>query len=489
MRASVGSLLLFLAGVLTDAFQYYQIPPRAHPAFPQLLSALPSSSNINASILLVPLDHADPGTRRSSEHIRLRYWVDASCLRPGGPLFVHQGGEGTQGAVPCGAREAQFGAIAVSVEHRFYGESWVEGKSLEETLSVDYLKHLTVQNALADTKAVIDHVAGLYSSSSGKVVSFGGSYSGALSAFLRMEYPDSIVASVSESGVVSAVSEFPGFDTAIDAAAQVSDKHPGGGDPCAAQLRGATAAMERMVSAGSADQLLRIFNASGMALEDFWYAVADGPAMLIQYGSKSALCTAMAQLPPGSSDLTTAEHLAHILFLHYGPGFVRGCFYDTRCFSSSRASANASALPMERQWRWQKCNEMGFLQSAPTDHQSIRSSSLTFDSLQRQCDRAFGRHSFEPLNHWIRDKYGSFRPSGSYIFFLDYSDDPWRAATIDREWVDSSPSAAARNLKSCYTSCNSCGHCGAGVPAHLKQCEANATTWLTNVLSRYNTVD
>jgi len=348
------------------------------------------------------------------------------------------------------------------------------------------LQHLTVLNALADTKAVLELALSKYPSSSGKVISFGGSYSGSLSAFLRMEYPDTVVGSISESGVVSDVLDFTAFDTSIFEAAQISAAHPTGGsapDPCATNLQQATAAMERMVAAGAESVLLGIFNASGMQLDDFWYAVADGPAMLIQYGSKSTLCDHLAALPAGSTDKATAANLAAIISDKYGGAFVGGCFYDSRCFSSPEKSASASASPMERQWRWQKCYETAYLQAAPVDN-SIRSRNLTLASLTDQCERAFGtQFGLDPRNEALRAHFGSFKPKGSNIFFLDYSDDPWRAATVDRQWVDHSPEAASRNLKSCFTTCNSCGHCGAGVPFYLKKCEGKATSWLATILA------
>ena len=102
-----------------------------------------------------------------------------------------------------------------------------------------------------------------------------------------MAYPDAITASVSESGVVSAVLNYTGFDTAISEAAATSG---GQSDPCADNLRAATAAMERMAAGGDTTrkQLLSIFNATVYMsnassadhggddydrMNDFWYAV------------------------------------------------------------------------------------------------------------------------------------------------------------------------------------------------------------------------
>ena len=64
----------------------------------------------------------------------------------------------------------------------FYGES-VPG----DDFSVDNLHYLTSRQALADAAALIDHVNRTYHCR--KWMAFGGSYSGALSAWFRTKYP------------------------------------------------------------------------------------------------------------------------------------------------------------------------------------------------------------------------------------------------------------------------------------------------------------
>ena len=48
------------------------------------------------------------------------------------------------------------------------------------------------------------------------------------------------------------------------------------------------------------------------------------------------------------------------------------------------------------------------------------------------------------------------------IVFLDYSDDPWNQASVQK--------AGGPTLPYCMTTCNGCGHCGAGVPANETRC-------------------
>lgn len=80
-----------------------------------------------------------------------------------------------------------FGALIVFAEHRYYGESLPFGK--DSFSNPENRGYLTSQQALAD---YVDLIGFLRSNSSMKdspVITFGGSYGGMLSAWIRMKYP------------------------------------------------------------------------------------------------------------------------------------------------------------------------------------------------------------------------------------------------------------------------------------------------------------
>ena len=87
--------------------------------------------------------------------------------------------------------------MAVSVEHRFYGKSIPFN---DRNLST--LQFLSVEQNLADTAEIIEYIRHNQSltKKDHPVVTFGGSYSGATSAWFRMAYPDVTHASISSSG-------------------------------------------------------------------------------------------------------------------------------------------------------------------------------------------------------------------------------------------------------------------------------------------------
>ena len=93
-----------------------------------------------------------------------------------------------------------------------------DGESLPlGNLELSSLKFLTVEQALKDAAVLIEYLQAQLpieynvthlrpANAKYKVVAFGGSYSGALSAWFRVAYPEHTVGSLSSSGVVNAVS-------------------------------------------------------------------------------------------------------------------------------------------------------------------------------------------------------------------------------------------------------------------------------------------
>lgn len=102
----------------------------------------------------------------------------------------------------------------ISLEHRYYGESLPFLKFTAENL-----QWLSSQQALADAAYFIDQHNKTIDSP-GPWIVFGCSYSGALSAWFRAKYPNSVIASVAPSGPVYANANFTQyygqFETSCD---------------------------------------------------------------------------------------------------------------------------------------------------------------------------------------------------------------------------------------------------------------------------------
>lgn len=97
-----------------------------------------------------------------------------------------------------------------------------------------------------------------------KWFTFGGSYSGALSAFFRLRYPDYTVGSLSSSGVVNTIFDFYQFDQQVATSA---------GPACADVLRETTAAIEADQAAGV--NVRAIFGAPNHLSDGDFYCACD----------------------------------------------------------------------------------------------------------------------------------------------------------------------------------------------------------------------
>mmetsp|Transcript_35192 Transcript_35192/g.92197 ORF Transcript_35192/g.92197 Transcript_35192/m.92197 type:complete len:471 (-) Transcript_35192:26-1438(-) len=417
--------------------------------------------------LEVPLDHFNETDLRT---MRIRWYSDASVFdNRTGPIFVDMGGEGPQTGVRCSSRAADHNALCVAVEHRFYGQSLPEGG-----LSEGNMRYLTVEQNLADTAMVIDTIRAQLGDSSRAVANFGGSYSGATCAWFRLRYPSKSSGCVGESAVVNAILDFTRFD------AHVFDVVHRYNPACSDALMQSTDAMERLFSAGRKEFVKSVFRADSLndtrfGDSDFWYMIADQSAMMVQYGAKTALCSGLANLTSSPSDEDRLQNLNAVLVDHYGADFASDCFYNSRCLRHDRGEEG-----MARSWRWQKCSQVAYLQSAPSVN-SLRSSALTLEELEAQCHYIFPEALLEtpiPRTAEFDRTFGGSTPAydgaGSNIVFLDYSDDPW---------MECSPMKALPGLPYCLTTCDDCGHCGAGVTeAEGRRCQQQASAALSSWL-------
>ena len=195
--------------------------PSMHPPRPfgaTLMNPLPSTANCSVNFIDQPVDHfsfsAAPGTT-----FKQRYYVydafysqkkaaAATSTTTPPPIFFYTGNEADVGlyvnATGLMWENGQaFGALLVFAEHRAYGASALPGQQVGKPHP--YLSH---ELALADYVVLIAHLRQQYKvPENAAVVSFGGSYGGKLSAWIRMKYPATIAGAVSGSAPLLA---FPG---------------------------------------------------------------------------------------------------------------------------------------------------------------------------------------------------------------------------------------------------------------------------------------
>lgn len=379
----------------------------------------------------LPLDHFSSG----SQLFRARYFINKQYADPANPiLFYEIGGEGPVNGLRddyVSTLAQKYRATVVTMEHRFYGES-VPGDSKEDGLT-NLLAYHTVEQSLADIKYAIQQLA----TPGSKVFTFGGSYPGALSAWFRLQYPHVTNGSLASSGVVNNILDFPDFDDQVALAV---------GGPCATAIQATTHAYEAAFAAGKGTEAKLLFGVGALALSepDFYYMTADSAAMAVQYGHKADLCEMYARLGPSPSPDTLMQSFASFTNSFWGNDFGSNCFYSTDCLKHHPDHWQ----PTSRSWRWQKCSQLAYLQTAPTGF-SLRSSSLSLKVLLQQCADVF--NGTQPDTQPIQKIFGGANPQGTNIFFSDFSDDPWLRASVRQ---DRSPTMPYELVQ-----CDGCGHC------------------------------
>jgi len=388
----------------------------------------------------VPFDHF--GANKTT--FKIKYYVNETFWDGQGPSFLILGGEGpvhSAGGGFIGVLARNYNARIVHSEHRFYGES-VPATPTQYMggLLTPTLKYLTSRQALADNALLIRTLNG-QTTGTNKWFVFGGSYPGALSAWFRIIYPDLSKGSLASSGVVNAILDFTEFDYQVATSA---------GAKCAALIRRTTSAFEKaLANSDTKAKALALFGVRpDLSDTDFYYMIADSAAMSIQYNHKTEFCAALAQMD--ATDESAMVVFANWTNHQWGSSFGSMCFYDTECLKNEPKKWQ----PTSRSWRWQKCNELAYLQSAPTAG-SLRSSALTLDALLQQCRNVFG-DIIEPKTENVNALYGGAlinATKAEKIFFSDFSDDPWQQASV------MSKGEAGEKCVFHLATCEDCGHC------------------------------
>ncbi|RWS18724.1 putative serine protease K12H4.7-like protein [Leptotrombidium deliense] len=93
---------------------------------PKRSSAVLYSESIEPQWMQQSLDHFNPADTRTWKQ---RYFVSDQHFKPGGPVFLQLGGEGTADPVWLSEGQAatnfakRYNAYSILLEHRYYGES------------------------------------------------------------------------------------------------------------------------------------------------------------------------------------------------------------------------------------------------------------------------------------------------------------------------------------------------------------------------------
>jgi thymus-specific serine protease len=397
------------------------------------------------------LDHFDhsPNTPTWKQ----RFWVnDEYCPQSnrasGCPIFLYVGGEGAlnSGTAVLGEHcelAKQFGALLVSLEHRYYGASVPTSD-----LSTENLQWLSSQQALADLATFATwfrQQENLLDPTSSPLVTFGGSYPGALSSWARLKYPQIVQAAVSTSSPVQAKLDFDEYCQVVSDA--LSAPISGGSQQCLAATTAAFVTMNQALKEGGSalqqlsKELLSCTPLSNSPLDAFaavsqWGGVIMG---LVQYNhlilppgddslNVAAFCNNMTSAPKGQELQTLVN-----TFAAYMDGECSQNTWNEQMVSllNTTVDPNAAGVGI-RQWSWQTASQFAYYQSCEAGCPFAPQMNL----------QGYVEQNFQAFNYTLDqttamvdfslEYYGSNTTAADKTFFVNGGLDPWHVLSVQR---------------------------------------------------------
>jgi len=398
------------------------------------------------------LDHFDPLETRTWEQ---RFWENWENYVPGGPVFLHIGGEAeaSPGWLSYGAWYGwaqEHGAAMMLLEHRFYGQS-----KPTEDMSRENLKYLSSRQALDDLATFITATNERYNLTA-PWITFGGSYPGSLSAWVRERYPHLVRGAVSSSGPLRAKLDFwEYFQTVADA---LDTTGPG----CNPAISAAIGTIEFMLQQpDSWAELGEMFHLclpldgnNEMDVKTFIEYLMDDLAGVVQYNGRYpedifSVCAIMTDETLGS-ELERMAVLNERVLDMYGEVCVDASYASWIDFLSDESWSGDGVG--YRQWIWQTCTEFGWYQTT-NQPSGLYGNTLDLPLFESWCRDAYGdnfsHNLLELLVAATNVEYGSDQPEVTNVVFVHGTVDPWHAMGVLEDLNEDAPAIVVTGTSHC----------------------------------------
>ncbi|WVN88054.1 uncharacterized protein L203_103253 [Cryptococcus depauperatus CBS 7841] len=410
------------------------------------------------------VSHFDPS---NNETFCQRYWVDASLYKPGGPIFLLDGGETSgenrlpfleKGILEILSNHTE--GLSIILEHRYYGES-VPVKSF----STDDLRFLNNAEALEDSAHFIENfelpqsLSIDYSLHPNETPWFyyGGSYAGARAAHMRVQYPHLVWGAIASSAVVHAQINFPQY---FDPIQQY------GPSDCINTLQRAIEFIDNMLDRpGPWPKIFKGFFGLDVLEDEDFADVISSP--LNYWQAKNWDLTVGSNEFYNFCDTLTAGGASNKIGIIRAPASVANYARYVRerivtqcpgrsnadiqeCFSTQDDSSfrKTDLSQTWRLWIFQVCTQWGYFMPAPKGGPRIVSKRLTLDYTAKICKQAFppGNYFSVPPQPDVDEvnRRGDYGIKIDRLAFIDGDRDPWRPMTPQSDTAERRESTIQR---------------------------------------------
>ncbi|XP_066146398.1 putative serine protease F56F10.1 isoform X1 [Euwallacea fornicatus] len=359
----------------------------------------------------------------------------------------------------------QFKAILFQLEHRFYGKSHPT-----EDLSIDNLKYLTSEQALADLAIFVNAMNKKYNLSSNvKWIAFGGSYPGSLAAWARLKYPHLIHGSVSSSGPLLAIPDFQDYFQVV------ADDLKNVDELCYTAVKEGFAQIDLLLqSKDLIKNLTPLFHlcdpleasiGNEQDIANFFSTLADNFAGIAQYNKDNRLSTkgtalgnitldTVCNIMNNNSEVKEINRLATFnkLMLDATNQTCLDFMYSKMISEIKNISFDAATSEGSRQWTFQTCNEFGFYQSSDKKPQ-VFSDKFPVDFSIKQCEDIFGAKFNSTYLDYVTERtntlYGALDIEVSNVVFVHGTVDPWHVLGITSTVTQNAPAILIKGTAHC----------------------------------------
>jgi len=347
-----------------------------------------------------------------------RYFVNDTYYGGAGkPIFIFLGGEAPLEVFAFQETSAiywasEYEALYVGIEHRFYGESLPVNNYETESL-----RYLSSQQALADAAQFISYYNATLDNP-GPWVVFGCSYSGALSSWFRLKFPQIVIGSIAPSGPVHATlnqNNYLGWFSEVAPASCVDAVKTG-----VAQVNDMWA-----TAAGRANLSSIFYACEPLATEDEFFFKWT---LATNLGSEDQFDSPFMDYPlTEACDLMTSSSDVLSNWAKVNGGSASSC----NDFSEANyIAAMQNTSSQDRSWEFQKCSEFGFFKGS-TNGSSVFFDDLPYEHLMGWCEQIYGIDNMTPDVDYTNEYYGGYDLHATNVLFTNGLNDPWHLLSIN----------------------------------------------------------
>ncbi|XP_029963538.1 thymus-specific serine protease [Salarias fasciatus] len=411
-----------------------------------LASGHQPSRHVKEAWIRQPLDHFN---RQDTKTFAQKFFVnEAHWRRPDGPVFLYIGGEGPLFDLEVMAGHhvdvaEQHGALLVALEHRFYGDS-----INPDGLKTENLADLSSQQALADLAVFHQYISQSFNLSHRNTwISFGGSYSGALSAWFRGKFPNLVFGAVASSAPVKAKLDFSEYNKVVGLS--LLKEAVGGSEKCLAEVREAFSAVEAALMAGNTSRVAVDFNCCQIPTDpdnqvELMQNLADIVMGTVQYNEEGVLMSIreLCEVMTNRKEPYEEEEGAYNRLVKLAEVYLSSSEEQCLDISHEKTVRNLmdttlhSRRRAERQWTYQTCTEFGFYQTCE-DAACPFSGMITLQAQIQLCAAVFAisQHSLPSRIAFTNSYYGGRDPHTHRVLYVNGGVDPWKELSVlgDRE--------------------------------------------------------